>query len=576
MAAATTTSATSSPEKRGNWKARLSGGSSRRSSPSPSRWSNKGSNATDDEKKEEERDQDQQTRSLSASRKENSQKKGMRGRLRNLLPRGNSSSKKNSHHTAEQQDDDNVGQEREEQQSTGIRSPLGSSLRTPVAGSSRLAGGNANVGGLICEPWIYFILFFRLLTYTFSTMFYQASTAAKESLFQWQDEMEEEEQRSMIHQKQQIKERDGFCRRVDTYDGQVIVVDNVPTYELGNYLGGGVAGVVYEGHRLRPIEEYPVRTGIFDVPAGSQMGGDDTVINTGNMDGSDEFIVESGPLGSLFCAPATIDVIEKPERSISSKNRSLKSDRTDLTGPSTTSGGASLRNEEEMAIEATCPTDTQVVMIDTIDAPSRSKHYAKAVAFTADSTNGTIYNNTLMEETVAIKILNPVGFRTMDPDLCKNAVIVRKGEDMEPNVKKGTWPMEERHVWWLVNPNSRNLRTLQRYSADRRTEAGVRTPRVDRGSPEKGLRISLVAAFVDPKTNQLRELSLTRCIEIWGHIPFSATESGKFCLLLICHILVLCFCSERLNLNQIDMVFIFLTTTGRYYKHRVQGNDGSY
>ena len=73
--------------------------------------------------------------------------------------------------------------------------------------------------------------------------------------------MEEKEQRDLITQKQLIKERDGFCRRVDTYDGQVIGVDGAPTYELGNYLGGGVAGVVYEGHRLRPIEEYPVPSG---------------------------------------------------------------------------------------------------------------------------------------------------------------------------------------------------------------------------------------------------------------------------------------------------------------------------
>lgn len=337
--------------------------------------------------------------------------------------------------------------------------------------------------------------------------------------------MEEKEERDFIHQKQLIKERDGFCRRVDAYDGQVIGVDGAPTYELGNYLGGGVAGVVYEGHRLRPIEEYPVRTGHYDPVFGGHMPEDDVEILQQEKESNQNKRATSsgggGPL-SLFCAPSTIDVIDQPERSMSSKARSLKSDRTENTGPSTTAG--SLRNEEDIAIEATSPTDQQVIIVDTIDAPSRSKHYAKAVAVNAGPQNGTV-NKALMEETVAVKILNPVGFRIMNPEATKSAVIVRKGEEMERDVKQGHRPMQERHVWWLVNPNSRNLRTLQRYRGDRNSE--VRGPRVDRGSPEKGLRISLVAAFVDPATNALRELPLTRCIEIWGHIPFSATDAGK-------------------------------------------------
>lgn len=40
-------------------------------------------------------------------------------------------------------------------------------------------------------------------------------------------------------------------RRVDRYDGQVIWIDGDACYELGNYLGGGAAGVVYEAVDLR-------------------------------------------------------------------------------------------------------------------------------------------------------------------------------------------------------------------------------------------------------------------------------------------------------------------------------------
>ena len=48
---------------------------------------------------------------------------------------------------------------------------------------------------------------------------------------------------------------------------QVICVEGKPAYELENYLGGGVAVVVYEGHLLLPMEDYPVRLGINDRPS---------------------------------------------------------------------------------------------------------------------------------------------------------------------------------------------------------------------------------------------------------------------------------------------------------------------
>jgi hypothetical protein len=85
--------------------------------------------------------------------------------------------------------------------------------------------------------------------------------------------------------------------------------------------------------------------------------------------------------------------------------------------------------------------------------------------------------------------------------------------------------MQEKHVWWLINPNSRNLRTLQRYAPTATSSSSSnRRIEVDRGSPEKGLRISLIAAYLDPRTGQLNELPLTKCIEIWGHVPFGATD----------------------------------------------------
>jgi hypothetical protein len=42
-----------------------------------------------------------------------------------------------------------------------------------------------------------------------------------------------------------------FQRKVDRYDGQVIWIEGDACYEIGNYLGGGAAGVVYEAVDLQ-------------------------------------------------------------------------------------------------------------------------------------------------------------------------------------------------------------------------------------------------------------------------------------------------------------------------------------
>jgi hypothetical protein len=180
-----------------------------------------------------------------------------------------------------------------------------------------------------------------------------------------------------------------------------------------------------------------------------------------------------------------------------------------------------------MALEATASGD-QIVIIDTVDAPSRSKHYAKAVSMNnvdSDIPDDGSVRYGFMEETVAIKILNPVGFRTLPATVTQDAVVAREGVTLDSDVREGRRPMQEKHVWWLVNPNSRNLRTLQRYApAPNNGSATSRRIEVDRGSSEKGLRISLVAAYLDHRTGKLLELPLTKCIEIWGHVPFGATD----------------------------------------------------
>lgn len=244
-----------------------------------------------------------------------------------------------------------------------------------------------------------------------------------------------------------------------------------------------MAGVVYEGHRLRPMNEYPVRGGVLNetpvIPPPKEV----TTKTTSFLCGDTSLLqLEDDEPEQESPKPTTLAPPETPPQRKFSAVRSI--------GP-------------DFAIETAVEDDNHVIVVDKIDAPSRSIYAARAASIAE-----------LTDETVAIKILNPVGFRIMPVDQTRSAVVVRKGELLTKDIVSGKRPMEEKHVWWLVNPNSRNLRTLQKAPSDK----------IERGSAERGLRLSLVAAYVDPTTNDLRELPLTRCIEIWGHVPFSASD----------------------------------------------------
>lgn len=190
-------------------------------------------------------------------------------------------------------------------------------------------------------------------------------------------------ERQIMEERRKLKERDGFCLPVIKYDGQHIwcTKRSKPDYILGNYLGGGVAGVVYEAERR-------------------------------------------------------------------------------------------------------------------VEQQSQSQSQSS--------------------EQVAVKILNPVSFRLAPPSSLIEVVIVREGIISSDDVLRRRKPMTEKHVWWVVNPNSRNLRTLRSRSNN------LHSKEPDRGSKDKGLRLSLIAAYRDE--TGLNELPLNRCIEIWGHAPFGASE----------------------------------------------------
>lgn len=443
---------------------------------------------------------------------------------------------------------------------------------------------------------------------------------------------------------------DNFTRRVESYDGQVIVCSDskLPTYEVGNYLGGGVAGVVYEGKRLRPANEYPplrvrgagpfypnfttgreggapppaapvamsmtssslssvrrragveppsnlenvIGTGLFadvyrSVATPSNGRKSPAVLSTNSIAspyGNSHHVVghsdDNGGCTSFFfrnCGCGD-DGNVADSKTIGTIGNSMVMTGADLG--STDAARQRYRAVDVASIEvpaafssAEKETPTNHVLVDDADAPNRSKREARALSRNApqaalghsggfhDARSPNDSNSILhlqdddpatmathliddLSETVAIKILNPVGFRLLGPEMLQKAVIVREGKLPMVN-PDGSYCLTEEHVWWLVNPNSRNLRSLMRKNSripshgssnnhiDDASEESVLKRQnsnfshggnIDRGSPERGLRLSLVATYVDPKTSTLRELPLPRCVEIWGHPPFAASD----------------------------------------------------
>lgn len=93
---------------------------------------------------------------------------------------------------------------------------------------------------------------------------------------------------------------------------------------------------------------------------------------------------------------------------------------------------------------------------------------------------------------VAIKIINPVGYRLMPNSALHQCVVAIKGAALTAEIKEGSAPLTEKHVWWLVNPNTR----------------------------------AVIAAYEDSRFGALRELTLPKCIELWGWNPPEAAEDA--------------------------------------------------
>lgn len=96
------------------------------------------------------------------------------------------------------------------------------------------------------------------------------------------------------------------------------------------------------------------------------------------------------------------------------------------------------------------------------------------------------------EKSVAIKILNPLGFKLLPYDQFKNkCTVLMKGQPLTSDQLHGKSPLSVDNVWWLIHQNSRQL----------------------------------LAAYEDSHRG-LRELTLPKCIEAWGWTPLDSDKFG--------------------------------------------------
>lgn len=91
------------------------------------------------------------------------------------------------------------------------------------------------------------------------------------------------------------------------------------------------------------------------------------------------------------------------------------------------------------------------------------------------------------DNTVAIKILNPIGFKNAIFGQINQYSVIIKGKPLSPEQVSGKQPMDTDNVWWLLHPTTKQT----------------------------------FAAFEDPTRMRLRELPLTRCVEVWGFNPLN-------------------------------------------------------
>lgn len=87
---------------------------------------------------------------------------------------------------------------------------------------------------------------------------------------------------------------------------------------------------------------------------------------------------------------------------------------------------------------------------------------------------------------VAVKILNPIGFKTFPTNVIAKCTVISKGLPLTQEQVMNKAPVTKENIWWLYSHNLKQV----------------------------------LAAYEDPqRMKQLREVTLTKCVSIWGYQP---------------------------------------------------------
>jgi serine/threonine protein kinase len=105
--------------------------------------------------------------------------------------------------------------------------------------------------------------------------------------------------------------------------------------------------------------------------------------------------------------------------------------------------------------------------------------------------SGSVYQafDPVTDKSVAVKILNPLGYKNSIVGQIGKCPVAVKGQPLSGEQIHGKARMHLENVWWLLAPS---------------------------GQP--------FAAYEDPHRCQLRELPLPRCLEIWGPNPLAVEQ----------------------------------------------------
>jgi len=93
---------------------------------------------------------------------------------------------------------------------------------------------------------------------------------------------------------------------------------------------------------------------------------------------------------------------------------------------------------------------------------------------------------------VAIKILNPIGYKLLPANKVSSCIVLARGQPLSINKeeKNNNFKITLDNVWWIFYEPTKQI----------------------------------IAAYEDPNRRQLREIALPKCLELWGWSPLGADK----------------------------------------------------